>query len=187
MSRRQIIEEIVFDGLEPITDLVLYIIYKYFNDHPAWSYLKTVSLQACRYVTDFGIELLSRAVHKDLQPILDSTKLNGCVQVFNYLHHNVESQSFLFKDIFCSDTFNGMNFSYLFVNEAKVVNNCFKIVLINDCELNMIEFLKNKIVSNKKPPILNYAQISLENKSTANSYVFNIFEIDSVNIYIFNF
>ncbi len=79
------IQEIIFDGLEVTTDLVFYIIYKHYKDTDVFKHLELVSLNGCRYVTDFGIWLLSHAANKP--SLVNSNLCIGCHKIVKLRHH----------------------------------------------------------------------------------------------------
>lgn len=154
--------------------------YKYFSENSVWSELNTVSLHSCRYITDFGLELLSRCVGKNISRLVDLSKLHGCTQVFNYLHENV-TDDLLYKDIFTSYSFTGLHLHSKEADFENMIdsfqNNSFKVAMVNESSLNLIEFLKTGNVSNERPPILNYAHICFSKK---NDFAFNVYESHSV-------
>lgn len=186
LSRRKgsVIEEMQFDGIESLTDSVFYIMYKYFSEPDIWANLRRIILNTCRYVTDFGLELLSRCVCKNVSDLIDPNKLFGCTQLFNYIHGTIESGNFSIQDIFTADTFNGLslqkdepNF-----NKDKYLNNIFKCVIVNESSLDLISFLKNgrEVTRDSKlPVVLNFDQISFGN---VENRMFNVFEINSVSL-----
>lgn len=165
LSRCDVIEEVIFNGIEAVTDAVFYVLYKYFSSCTrTWSKLKSLSMQSCRYITDFGLELFSLAVGQNASSLLDVNRLHGCSRLLTHLHLPFS------KDIFDSESFNGT-----YLDKNKLEHNLFKVTIINESALNLIHFIKTKEVSNQKAPIINYGQINLPN-----NYIFKMFEIDTV-------
>ena len=97
------LKKMIFDGIEVTTDLIFYIIYKYYKGHDVISELCQVSIHACRYVTDFGIELISYATNKSL--VVENKKAIGCANLLKYKYHEVQLD-FQPIDIFTSPLFN---------------------------------------------------------------------------------
>jgi len=101
------IREIHFDGLEVTTDLVFYILYKHLENTDVLKNLQLVSLNGCRYVTDFGVKLLSYAAKK---PSLVQWNLSiGCHKIVKLRHHGAwlgEDPNEEVVDLFGQSSFN---------------------------------------------------------------------------------
>ncbi len=101
------IREIHFDGLEVTTDLVLYILYKHLGNTDVLKNLQLVSLNGFRYVTDFGVKLLSYAAKK---PSLVQWNLSiGCHKIVKLRHHGAwlgEEPNEEVIDLFGQSSFN---------------------------------------------------------------------------------
>lgn len=161
--------------------------HKYFSNEAHWLKLRRVILNTSRYVTDFGLELLSRCVHKNASDLVDATKLYGCVQLFNFLHGSVDPETYLLRDVFKSDSFNGL---HMHTNEpnfenSKFESNYFKLVIANESSIDVAHFLKSgqcrKSRESKSSPILfDFNQICFDKNKNTNSRVFNVFQINSV-------
>lgn len=183
VSRKIKIQSIIFDGIEAITDTVLYVIYKFFSNNPALHNLESVNLDTCRYITDFGIELLSRAVGNNNKNLIELSKANGCKCLFNYLMDNINWGNYTFNDVFTS-----YNFNKLYIDASapdfkltEFEKNFFKVIVFNETALDLSKYLESNVVSFEKKTVLNFVQLKLENlKSATKEYVYNIFEVDSV-------
>jgi hypothetical protein len=150
----------------------LYVFYKYFKDEIQWKSLESIHLDGCRYVTDFGVELISYATQK--QNLLKSSC--GCKKIIKYANQSVRLD-FKNEDLFLSDIFNKCNNSS--TEKNKIILNTYKILILNNTEFNMTRFFENKKAT-KDRKIINFAQINLESKSHAEKLKLNILEIDSV-------
>ena len=178
------IETIYFDGIEVITDTVLYVFYKYFKEDSMWKPLESIRLDGCRYVTDFGVELISHATNKE--SLLKPGTFSGCKKIVKYAHVpcaaalNVKHRG----DMFLCDSFNKCANSSS--TSAKCLLNAYKIFILNNTELNLTHFLEHKkVVKDRK--IINYAQFNVESTNhTGGKLKFNIIETDAVSL-IFNY
>jgi hypothetical protein len=167
---------ISFDGVESTTDLVFYLFYKYFKKSDIWSKLKTVTLDSCRYVTDFGIELLYEAVGRT--NLIDKRTCAGCTKIYKYFHFNEPKQSR--KDLFSFTSFTKTN--ELDVPNTTVINTC-KVFILNDANFEFIKYIETKsFVKNKL--IVDYSQYKFEklanDATTVNEFKYNLFECDWV-------
>ncbi|RNA35088.1 hypothetical protein BpHYR1_034678 [Brachionus plicatilis] len=82
-AENKIIKYLNFDSIDCLTDSVFYIFYKYFNINEMWKILEKITLDSCRYITDFGIDLMC----------------SGCVNIFNHFYHTKS------KDLFQNENF----------------------------------------------------------------------------------
>lgn len=160
-----------FDGIEAITDTVFYIFYKYFNDVSLWSELERVSIDSCRYLTDFGVELLSRATFKS--NLINKKTSTGCNRIFSSFYINESN------DVFQSDLFTKLNISD--EKNKRVDLNIFKVLILNETKFNTSKFIQSKIVE-YKTPIVNFADVVLKRSGENDSekIKFNLVEINSV-------
>jgi hypothetical protein len=181
-ASRKEIRSITFDGVEVLTDAVFYIFYRYFRNE-MWLNLEEVSLDGCRYVTDFGIELLAYATNKT--NLIDSKMCCGCKKINKYLYDQV-NLNYRHTDIFLSEKFN----KCLINGTEKVLLNTYKVLISNDTNLNMINYIQNKTVKNEKE-IIAYSQLNIKRRmddnTPSNNLKFNVIEIDAVSFNYFIF
>ncbi len=152
----------------------MYIFYKYFKQESQWN-LESIRLDGCRFVTDFGVELISYATRK--QNLISKNFCCGCKKIIKYINQPVRLD-YKNEDLFLSDTFNKCNNSSS--EKAKVLLNTYKIMILNDTEFNMTTFIEHK-KSTKNRKIINFTQFNIESKSHSDKLKFNILEIDSVS------
>jgi hypothetical protein len=154
--------------MECLTDTVLYTIYKYFKRDPLFMDLNNVNLDSCRYLTDFGVELLIRATGKE-NLVYERTS-SGCVNILKHFH-----APFSFEltqlDIFQSDKFSK------FTQNDQIEYNSYKIYILNDTKFNLSQFIKSKEIQSSRK-IIDFTQFSITEQS--NEIKFNIIEIDPV-------
>ena len=173
-SHEKTIRILEFDGAEATTDLVFYIIFRYFGSSDLLSSLQCISINSCRYVTDFGLELLFLAANKPIEacsPI-------GCNKLIKYNHQQIMLDP-LNKDLFSMPSFNKLDEKNLTDDESNL-NTC-KLLILNDCNINLTSFIHKKSIVQEKP-IVNYAQVKLQsgNVQFKTEYTFNVIEIDMV-------
>lgn len=162
-KEQKMIKNLNFNSIDCLTDVVFYIFYKYFNDKEMWKNLERVTLDSCRYITDFGIQLLYEATGK--KRLIDPSTSAGCNKIFNYFYYpKIE------EDIFLNKRFNNWD---LKASEQKIELNNYKILIFNDTKLSLTQFLKSKILK-KKNFFIDYSQLNFE------KYNFNILEVESL-------
>lgn len=158
-SENKIVKSLDFDSIECLTDAAFYLFYKYFNKNDIWKILDNIKLESCRYITDFGIDLINEASGKD--KLIDSEECIGCTNIFDHFYKSEKN-----------DIFHNNNFSYLDLNEPLSDLNTFKILVLNCTNDSFVGLLaKKKIV----PKFFNF---EFEKISFAHR-IFNIFEFDS--------
>jgi len=164
------LHSLVFDGIEVTTDLVFYLIYLYYKHTSCelWSHLKTVSLASCRYVTDFGIELLQKSTGK--MNLLNARKISGCKKLFRYWYSPIDSDQ---RDIFLHDRFN----KCAWPNAQKLEFNTHKVYICNDTKFDLCKFISNNELKRKDAILFNVVQTHLKNQN--DEVHLNIIEVDS--------
>ena len=116
--------------MEQVTDLVYFIIYKHFKgNNKMWKDFDGIKLDSCRYITDFGIQLLNEAIEKKI--ILKRINCCGCEKLFKSLYTDTNEKN----DIFTSTKFTQSA-------EYEVLLNSYKLLIINDTSVNLISNLK---------------------------------------------
>ena len=178
-SHEKSISILEFDGAEATTDLVFYIIYRYFSNSDLLSSLQCISINSCRYVTDFGLELLALAVNKPIE----ACSAIGCNKLIKYKHQQIMLDP-LNKDLFSMPSFNKL-YEKSLTDDENHLNTC-KILILNNGNINLTKFIQKKEIIYEKP-IVNYAQVKLKNGNVQfeTEYTLNVFEIDMVfKIYI---
>ena len=132
-----------FDGLEVTTALVFYILYKYNKDADVLKGLELVNIDSCRFVTDFGLELLAYATSKS--QLVKSTNCLGCTKLLKYKYQEVQ------LDMSVADLFTASSFNSVFDNSEEnsssqqALNAC-KIHVLNATEISLVKFMQNKLV-----------------------------------------
>lgn len=141
-----------------------------------------MNLDACRYVTDFGIELAAQAFGN--YSLVDRKSLIGCKKILKYMHQSV-SPDLVSEDLFLAPSFNKLQNLNSDEIEANAVElNVCKIVILNHGDVNMIKFIQNKLVITANKPIIGYGNVRIPvvDKNGSNvDYKFNIVEINSVS------
>ena len=144
-----------------------------------WKSFESVQLAACRYVTDFGVELMSQVCNK--KNIVTIKNCAGCPKIFTSLYMN--------DDV--NDIFMNSDFTKILKPENKRTLNSYKLVILNDTNINMIKLLNSQRIE-KRPDdvfLLEYEQIVLsqpQNKKketsndSQNDFVLNAYEISTV-------
>ena len=167
----------IFDGIESLTDLVFYILYKYYKNHPIWNNLESIGLDSCRYITDFGIELFSHATQK----IKLVRNLNGCKKIFKYLYDDVRLDH-TFMDLFLCNEFNKLHIK----NAESVKLNSYKVLILNESSNSLLEKIEadNPQKRSFKNKLIDYTRMALaKNSNSAENIILNIFEINLVSSY----
>ena len=142
-----------------------------------WAFLEFVTLDSCRYVTDFGIEMLCMATGK--KRLINSSTCSGCTNIFIYLHDEVKL-NFQQSDLLTVPSFMCLTEVNKSGVDAVPINEC-KILVLNTTEnFNFIHFLENKTTTDIKQPF-KYSQLKLDVNNL--EYKYNVIEIDSVNIF----
>ena len=171
-DKKRIVNTISFYGMECLTDTVIYILYKYYKNDAIFSYLNSVNLDTCRYVTDFGVELLTRTTGRD-NLVRESTS-RGCEKIVNHFYTPF-SFELIELDIFKSNKFSKFN------QNDHVEYNSYKVYILNDTKLCLSKFIKSKEVQLNRN-LIEFAQFNITEQS--NEIKFNILEIDSVFLFI---
>lgn len=173
---------ISFDGVEATTDLALYMIYKFFRKSDLWSKLKTVTFDSCRYVTDFGIEVLYEAVGKT--NLIDKRTCAGCKKIIKYSHVYEEKQKNE-RDLFALPSFTKITDAE--VQNANLLNTC-KVLILNDAHFSFIKYFETKTIF-KAGTIIDFAQFKFEKPATDGvsfvDYKYNLIEVDWVSTIFF--
>lgn len=158
-SENKLIKSLDFDSIKSLTDSAFYIFYKYFNKNDMWKILDNIKLESCRYITDFGIDLMNEASGKD--NLIHSKLCLGCTNIFDHFYKTDKT-----------DVFQNKNFSYLDLNEPLSDMNTYKILVLNCANDSFVGLLTEKKIA---PKVFNFdfEKISFDNR------IFNIFEIDS--------
>lgn len=169
---------ISFDGLECTNDLVFYIMYKYFKNSDLWCKLKTVTLDACRYVTDFGVEILYEAVGRTA--LLDRRTSTGCKKLLKYLHLYEEKHKNE-KDLFLLPSFSKLNEQ----EETNAINTC-KVLVLNDTNFRFVKYVQEKIFQKAKSTVdyfefKFYMSKHVKDGGILEAFKLNLVEIDSVS------
>ena len=154
----------------------MYVFYKYFKKQSMWNFLKSLSLDGCRYLTDFGIELISYASNKE--DLVNPLKSCGCKKIVKYVNHRVRLD-FRNEDLFLSDRFNKSNNSCSIKEDRATTLNTYKVLILNNTEVNFTNFIEKKKL-NKEREIINFTQVYLDSKSHSDKLKLNIIETDSV-------
>lgn len=182
---------------------MFYIIYKYFKDQAKpneetiegkkasfWADLESISINGCRYVTDFGLELLYRAMspssRKNLQ--LDRNKCLGCKKLLYFTMNGVDLSDFTYCDVLSLSSLSHANDQTTNVRSSPSSTQLytFKLIILNDTKLDLVNYLLNKEVTLEKRLIIHYAKLKFKNKQPNQpDYTFNVFEFDSVLFYFF--
>lgn len=87
------IKTMKFDGIECLTDMVFYLMYRYHSNDPIWSTLTHITLDSCKYVTDFGIELITKASGKKNLVVPETS--TGCPKIFTEFYGDYERNDIL--------------------------------------------------------------------------------------------
>jgi hypothetical protein len=87
------IKSMKFDGIECLTDMAFYLMYRYYSRDPIWSTLSHITLDSCRYITDFGIELLAKASGK--KNLVSPETSTGCSKIFSEFYSDFERNDLL--------------------------------------------------------------------------------------------
>jgi hypothetical protein len=123
------IQTLSFNGMEPLTDIVFYIIHQNFKENKImWRDFEPIKLDSCRYITDFGIELLNEVIGE--KNIITPETCCGCEKLFKTLH------------VYENDIFTSKTFTKCFHND-QISLKTFKLLIINDTDINMISFLRS--------------------------------------------
>ena len=172
IQKNKSVKSFIFDGIESLTDIVFYILYKFYKNHSIWNNLESIGIDTCRYITDFGIELLSNATQKTKLV----KNLNGCNRIFKYLNDDVRLDHTT-NDLFLSKQFNKLN-----VKDSEAVKlNSYKIIILNDSNILLLNQFFSKSESNSiTNTLINYGQKKLIRKSSNEDITLNLFEINSV-------
>jgi hypothetical protein len=178
-----LVSSIIFEGLESVTDLAFYLLYKYYKHSPMWSIIEYVTLDSCRYVTDFGLELLSHATNKP--SLTSNSTTNGCSSLFKYKYHSVQLDRG-YKDLFSCPIF-----TKLAIDQAEAASlDSYKVVVINETRLDVVSLLepaKKRAKQSDTKKLFSFCQISLPKNHEHSGpvvpkeqFVLNVFEVDSV-------
>ncbi|CAF1023823.1 unnamed protein product [Brachionus calyciflorus] len=158
----KLIKNLNFNSIVCLTDAVFYIFLKFFNNKELWLNLDRVTLDSCRYITDFGIRLLNEATGKKM--LIDESSSSGCKRINSYFYPTIED------DIFLSEKFNNLDMKD--ENDDKIELNSYKVTIINETNSSLVNFLTNNSFENKK---LSYDFTQINTKKLN----FNIFEVES--------
>lgn len=167
---RKKVRSFVFEGIEPLTDLFFYILNKHYSGHEMWSLFEAVNIDSCRYITDFGIELLATASRKPR--FLEISSTNGCQRLFKYLHLYVDiGPGFSSQDLFQSKHFTQCT---PLDTPASSFFSSYKICIQNETSLRILNTIDS---SQEKKSLMSYTQL-IEKRDDGNA-VFNIYEVNS--------
>jgi hypothetical protein len=97
-SSNTCIKTMKFDGMECLTDMAFYLFYRYFSHDSMWSTLSHITLDSCRYITDFGIELLTKASGK--KNLVNPDISTGCSNIFSEFYCDIEKNDILTRYIY---------------------------------------------------------------------------------------
>ena len=164
------LHSLIFDGIEVTTDIVFYLFYLYYKHSSCelWSHLKSVSLASCRYVTDFGIDLLHKSTGKT--NLLNPRKISGCNKLFRYSYLPIDSEQ---KDIFLHDWFN----KCAWPDAQRLEFNAHKVYICNDTKYDLSKFISNNELKRKDDILFNVVQTDLKHNNK--EVRLNIIEVDS--------
>lgn len=164
--KKVFVKTLTFNGIEPLTDMALYVIYLFFYDDPIWKNLMYANFDSCRYITDFGVELLYEATGKN--SLTRPHKCSGCTKMFKTLWSTKKA-----KDIFLNSTF-----VKTLDNAEETFFKTFKFLIINTSEFNVIKFLKNGDITKRSSRfIFEYERIKIQ---PIYNYDFNVIECSEV-------
>jgi len=190
-TQKKLFVLISFDGVESTTDLVLYLFYRYFKNSDLWSKLKTVTLDSCRYITDFGIEILNEAVsnsHKSQNKItnlINKRTCAGCSKILKYFH-SIEEKIDLFGLNSFTKTIESPDPK---LKSSALPLNIMKILVLNDTiNFKLTKYIETKQIFNNKETktksIFDYFQYKFEKPAndgvSFTTFTFNLIEIDVV-------
>ena len=136
-----------------------------------WLTLEAVSLDSCRYVTDFGLELLSYASGK---PKLINELPNGCERIFKYAYDEFRLDN-SYRDLFSFP--NKLNKLITTQKDKEAPINSFKVLIINKTNWKFSNL--NDKETNPMPNLISYNKLNFPTSSSKQPITLNIFEIDS--------
>lgn len=167
--------EMRFDGVEVTTDLVFYVLCRFYRESGILSELASVNIDSCRFVTDFGVELLSYAANKPL--LVKKRHCIGCSRIYKYKYQDVELDMSV-KDIFAAPLFNHLqDVKTAEDQDDSVALNVCKIEILNGAKLSLTKFMQNRLLMRESTPIISYGLVRLED------YKFNVVEINAVSCF----
>jgi hypothetical protein len=118
--------------MESVTDLAFFVMHKHLKGNKAmWQEMDSINLDSCRYITDFGIEMLNDMLDKKI--FLQTDFCCGCEKIFKSFFSDTNEKNDIFtskKFTKCSDT------------ELPLKN--FKLLIVNDTEINLTSYLRNQ-------------------------------------------
>lgn len=178
--------EMRFDGVEVTTDLVFYVLYRFYRESGMLSELATVNIDSCRFVTDFGIELLSYAANKP--QLVKKSHCIGCSEIYKYKYQDVELDLSI-KDIFAAPLFNHLQDVRTEAGQQEdnaVELNVCKIEILNGAKLSLTKFMQNQLVIRESAAIISYGQVRLDAGKDQDghdkaAYKYNVVEINAVS------
>lgn len=178
--------EMRFDGVEVTTDLVFYVLYRFYRQSGILSELASVNIDSCRFVTDFGVELLSYAANRPL--LVKKRHCIGCSEIYKYKYQDVELDMSV-KDIFAAPLFNHLQDVKREAGgraedqDNSVALNVCKIEILNGAKLSLTKFMQNGLVIRESTPIISYGLVRLEDERGQDqpAYKFNVVEINAVS------
>lgn len=159
-DENKIIKYLNFDSIDCLTDSVFYILFKYFNKNDMWKILDKITLDSCRFITDFGIDLMKDA--SGTNDLIHYKRCTGCTNIFSHFFKSDKN-----------DIFQNKLFGYLNLDEPNSDLNIFKILVLNVTNASFISLLTEKKTI-PKISSFEYEKIFYEKK------IFNIFELDSL-------
>ena len=142
-----------------------------------WKSFDSLQLAACRYVTDFGVELMSQVCNK--KDIVTIKNCAGCPKLFRSLYMNDK-----INDIFMSSTF-----TKILKPENQRTLKSYKLVILNDTDINMLQVLMSQELEKRSANevfLLEYEQVTLshskkkESSDSENDFLINAYEISTV-------
>jgi hypothetical protein len=169
------IKSLSFNGIECLTDMAIYLIYKYVD----FRFLETITLDACRYITDFGISLLRNSQNMEKNLVLSEADCCGCTKLIKSIHKADD------KD----DLFLTTKFTKCSKRDTEIILRNYKILVYNLTQFNMTHLIVNNILAYKESFVFNYGKtkLKLQAISSAKEFNLNIIEIDSVCCFRFFF
>ena len=96
-----------------------------------WKDMDSVNLDSCRYITDFGIEMLNDVLEKKIR--IQNEYCCGCEKLFKTLYTDTNEKN----DIFTSTKFTKSN-------DSELPLKSYKLLIINDTDTNLISYLRNQ-------------------------------------------
>ena len=150
-------------------------------------------MDSCRYITDFGIEILNEATvsnnknqNKIITNLINKRTCAGCSKILKYFHSNEEK-----IDLFGLNSFNKtIESPDPKLKSTALPLNIMKILVLNDTiNFKLTKYIETKQIFNNneiktKSSILDYFQYKFEKPAndgvSFTTFTFNLIEIDLV-------